>query len=96
MNNQPQSTENDATVESILRRHLGDCGRLGLPCRDTLPREQWCGRCDLVACVLRDLEPHLAQASCGICHGDRGWYGGHGAWEPCSVCDPTFPPGVES
>ena len=27
------------------------------------------------------------------CHGDprAGWYGAHGAWEPCPVCDPTTP-----
>lgn len=25
---------------------------------------------------------------CTRCHGDQGWHGGHGAWEPCPDCDP--------
>lgn len=27
--------------------------------------------------------------ACLRCHGDLGWYGGHGTWEPCPDCTPA-------
>lgn len=42
-------------MREVLARHLGECGRFGLPCTDVHPRDRWCARCDLVACVEADL-----------------------------------------
>lgn len=49
------------TLEDVLRRHLGECGRIGLPCAEVRPRDEWCGRCDLTAHVAAAVSAWLAE-----------------------------------
>lgn len=54
--------EQTPDIEAVLAKHLGECGRFGLPCADVRPRDEWCGRCDLRAHVAQALAPVLAAA----------------------------------